>query len=276
MVVCFHNDAEEFERIAAPFLLSAEGENNLMLGLIRQIAEGAIDEFWLASIENDEGVVGCALQTPPQWVLLTRAPAAGIQALVGELVRRDAVVPGVIGPVDECEVFAETWCWKKKTKSKRRMGQGVYRLDQVIPPRRPAPGRLRVIAQGDVEQVALWHAAFLEDTGIPGGREGRDVALQHIETQSLYLWDYGGKAVSMAAFAGPTPNGIRVNLVYTPPECRGHGFASTCVAEMSQLMLDRGRKCCFLYTDLDNPTSNAIYQAIGYRKVAESVVLEFD
>ena len=45
----------------------------------------------------------------------------------------------------------------------------------------------------------------------------------------LFVWDRAGP-VSMASAAGPTPNGIRVNGVYTPPEHRGRGYATVCVA----------------------------------------------
>ncbi len=276
MTVRFHTDADAFERLALPFLLESEAENNLMVGLIRQIAEGAFEHFWLASIQNEGEVVGCAIQTPPHWVLLTPAPATGVAALAAELVRRVPKVAGVIGPVSACDIFAETWCWETHASASVRLSQGVYQLDEVIPPARPAPGYMRVIRAADLDQVATWHAAFLEETGIVDARDGHDVARQHLEAQTLFLWEDDGRAVSMAAFAGPTPHGIRVNFVYTPTECRGHGYASSCVAELSQKLLDGGREFCFLYTDQENPTSNAIYQAIGYRKVAESVVLEFD
>ena len=53
------------------------------------------------------------------------------------------------------------------------------------------------------------------------------------------------------------------------PEFRGRGYASNCVAALTQKMLDQGRKFCFLYTDLSNPTSNKIYQQIGYRPVCD-------
>ena len=77
------------------------------------------------------------------------------------------------------------------------------------------------------------------------------------------MWDHGGP-VSMASATGPTPNGIRVNGVYTPPEHRGRGYATACVAALSARLLAEGRRFCFLFTDAANPTSNAIYQRIGY------------
>ena len=46
----------------------------------------------------------------------------------------------------------------------------------------------------------------------------------------------------MAASAGKTPNGVRVNNVYTPPPLRGRGYASACVAHLSQELLDEVNK----------------------------------
>ncbi len=50
---------------------------------------------------------------------------------------------------------------------------------------------------------------------------------------------------------------------------RRQGYASSCVAALSQTLLDQGRKYCFLFTDLANPTSNHIYQAIGYQPICD-------
>lgn len=90
--------------------------------------------------------------------------------------------------------------------------------------------------------------------------------------ERLVLWwtdEPTPRPVSMAATSGPTPNGIRVNAVYTPPAERNRGYASACVAALTERMLDGGRRFCFLYTDLSNPTSNSIYQRVGYRPVAD-------
>jgi predicted GNAT family acetyltransferase len=57
--------------------------------------------------------------------------------------------------------------------------------------------------------------------------------------------------------------------VYTPPALRGRGYASALVAAVSQAQLDAGRRFCFLFTDLANPTSNRIYQDIGYEAVCD-------
>lgn len=85
----------------------------------------------------------------------------------------------------------------------------------------------------------------------------------------MHVWEVEGHPVSLAAAVAPTPHGIRLNNVYTPPEERGRGYASALVAALTQLLLDRGREFVFLHTDLANPTSNAIYQRLGYKLVAD-------
>jgi hypothetical protein len=102
-----------------------------------------------------------------------------------------------------------------------------------------------------------------------------DRMIQHSERRGLGFWEDGGQGVSFAAYGNPTPHGIRIAPVYTPPEVRGRGYASACVAALSQCLLDSGRQQCYLYTDLANPTSNKIYQAIGYRPVGDAIEMQF-
>ena len=87
--------------------------------------------------------------------------------------------------------------------------------------------------------------------------------------RGLMIWDRNGIQVSMAGYAGPTPNGIRIGPVYTPPEKRNKGYASSLTAKLSQELLNMGYKYCFLFTDLMNQTSNHIYQQIGYNPVCD-------
>jgi predicted GNAT family acetyltransferase len=88
------------------------------------------------------------------------------------------------------------------------------------------------------------------------------------------LWE-DGEPVSMAGWGSPTPNGMRIGPVYTPPERRGRGYGSAATAAASAEQLAAGRTFCFLYTDLSNPTSNKIYMDIGYEPVCDSIEYAF-
>jgi predicted GNAT family acetyltransferase len=96
-----------------------------------------------------------------------------------------------------------------------------------------------------------------------------------IDRRVILLWERDGVGVSCANIARRTPHGAAVAFVYTPPEHRSRGYATSCVAELTQRQLDAGAAFCCLYTDLANPTSNAIYARIGYRPVCDSEWWEF-
>ena len=105
--------------------------------------------------------------------------------------------------------------------------------------------------------------------------KAHQAAKQKLLAQELYLW-IDKEPVSMAGKSRPTPNGITINLGYTPPELRGRGYASSCVASLSQLQLDSGKQFCTLFTDLSNPTSNSIYQKMGYKPICDYNQYLFD
>ncbi|MCI0711936.1 MAG: GNAT family N-acetyltransferase, partial [Chloroflexi bacterium] len=127
------------------------------------------------------------------------------------------------------------------------------------------------------ELLLSWLRAFSDEVSEYMTAERLAASVERITNQqSLMMWEVDGEVLSMAGYSGPTPNGIRVNAVYTPPEHRRKGYASAVVAALSQHLLDSGRKFCFLYTDLNNLTSNHIYQEIGYKPVVDSSLYLFD
>ena len=100
-------------------------------------------------------------------------------------------------------------------------------------------------------------------------------AKSRIRERNLYLW-VDEELASMAMSTGRTPNGVRISMFYTPPNFRGRGYTTACVAQLSAELLARGMKLCFLYTDLSNSTSNSIYQRIGYQSVFDIRDIDFD
>jgi predicted GNAT family acetyltransferase len=86
----------------------------------------------------------------------------------------------------------------------------------------------------------------------------------------------GGDPVSSARRTADVGGIVRVGFVYTPPHLRRRGYASACVAAASEAILRGGAVACMLYADLANPTSNAIYQRLGYRPVSDAAEYRFD
>ena len=94
------------------------------------------------------------------------------------------------------------------------------------------------------------------------------VVSRGLQRQSIPLWE-DGVPVSWASGSQSLPEAARIGPVYTPPEYRRKGYATACVAALSQKLLDQGCKRCFLFTDIANPTSNHVYQQIGYQPICD-------
>jgi hypothetical protein len=278
------DDAAAFLAEAEPLLLADEARHNLILGIAGTIRDSPghypTRSLWLA--RDDGEVVAAALRTSPYNLILAGPRSEEALAALARGIAED--LPGVVGAESEAVAFADLWSRQTGRRARTNMRQGIYALEQVVPT--PAvPGAARVAATDDRDLALRWWIEFGEEVLHEGGpgRDRAEATLDHrlsSPSGGILLWEDGGVAVSIAGWGGPTPNGIRIGPVYTPPELRGHGYATALTAELSQRLLDGrlfdgGRRFCFLYTDLANPTSNAIYERIGYRRVAESAEIVF-
>ena len=272
------SDIAVFLREAKPLLERDEGLNNLLLGLAYQLlansesssSEKALVFPILARISHD-GVTTCAaLQTPPNNIIITKGSPADISLLATELAKKvGPEVAGLVGPVSASEIFAPLFSSLRGHQSRLAMHQGVYELRKVQMPK-SVVGELRQATLDEIPAAAKWIEAFVVEcipheahlwTAVGHAKNAED----KIKKGFIHFLRVNGEAVSMAALGRPTERGVTINLVYTPPALRGKGYASETVARLSQKALDQGFQFCTLYTDLSNPTSNSIYQKVGYR-----------
>lgn len=286
--------ASAFLAAAGPFLAEREAEHNLFFGigsnLLLDEERGVTPAHppYLATIERDGRVVGAMLMTPPRQLVVSCLGPSGPEdgALIDDLVAEiaadlgtfDPPTPGVLAPVAVARAFARAWCRPRDLVARRRVAELIYRLEHLVAPV-GVPGDVRVATRADRATLLTWMRAFmLEAFGRPDDHEAQitvDRALD-LGQRTFFLWEDGGRVVSTAALGGPTPNGLRIGPVYTPPEHRGRGYASAVTAAATQAALDAGRRFVFLLTDLANPTSNKIYQAIGYEPAIEVDLVRFE
>jgi uncharacterized protein len=266
-------DVEGFRERVLPFLCQREAENCLPIGILATPGVKGRERY-LGLVEAGGDVVGVALMTPPAALVIaagTRSSTLG--ALVDDLAASTFPVSGVIGPTDIAEAFAAAWSARSGCVAHHSMAERIYQLEAVRPTPR-TPGRIRRATRADRMLLVEWLDAFareaLNEADLAAAGEIVDRYLAGPATErGLYLWEVDGRPVSMAGLAGPTPNGARVNAVYTPPPSRRHGYATACVAALSRAQLRAGRRYWFLFTDLANATSNQIYQRIGYVAVGD-------
>jgi uncharacterized protein len=269
---------------AGSFLAAREVEHTLLMALAEHVKAAADDPArapYLVSVRQGDRIVAVVARTPPHYLVLSHiAPVVRervLDLIIAELYAQGATLPGATGPVEVVERFATRWGRSSGRKARERHRQRVFELEQVTPPSPQAPGALRLAREGDLDVLVKWANAFIDDTGLPEQDRPmaqRESVAQRIDAGNFHVWERNGELVSMASVGGTT-RVPRIGLVYTPPEARRQGFASACVAAISQQKLEAGAWRVSLITDAANETSNKIYQAVGYRPVGEQAMYSF-
>jgi predicted GNAT family acetyltransferase len=272
-------DPVEFSRLLEPLAGPTPGRHNLILGLARVLVDrpDIYPEFNLWVVEDGGRVVAAALRTLPYRVVLsdTDEPDA-VRALVAEL---DEDTPGVTANRPTVDWAVEAWR-RRGGEASLSMAQGVFEATAAeavpVPDGGPRPAR-----PADRDLLVEWVTEFSTEA-IPDPNDLDRIAAavertlaRPADEAGYWLWEADGEPRALAAHGGRTGHGIRIGPVYTPPQWRRRGYATALVAAQTAWLLESGNSACFLYTDLSNPTSNAIYQRIGYRQVGESAEYRF-
>ncbi|MET7857761.1 GNAT family N-acetyltransferase [Streptomyces sp. NPDC005318] len=173
--------------------------------------------------------------------------------------------------------FAEAWQRHTGATPKLRDARlRLYRLGTLTPPEPLPAGRGRVLGEQDLEQVMFWCGEFARAVGeaVPTG--AGSWASTRFADKRYTLWETpDGTPVSIAGMNPMIGGQIQVDIVYTPAHLRGHGYAGAVTAEVSRAALAAGARDVILFTDLSNPTSNALYQRLGYRTLTDWAVYDF-
>jgi hypothetical protein len=272
----YTTDAGEYLDRVGVFLRRRPVEHSVLLSTaatrVGEQVVGAGSNLWLR-VEDDEEVVATAQHTPPHGAYLSTGPAEAMRTLARTLWQLRPGLPGVAGLDNSPQEFATEWSRLGGSQATPVMGQGLYVADALSIPS-GIPGRLRPATDGDAPLLRLWADQFWAEAGARSS--GNDEVGPRIAAGLLFVWEVGGAVVSMAAVTVAQGEVSRVGLVYTPAENRKRGFASVCVASLTARELTTPGRTCMLYTDLANPTSNSIYQAVGYRRVGDAVELRFE
>jgi GNAT superfamily N-acetyltransferase len=281
-------DVTEFLAAAGDYLRRERARNTVALTVAEQIrlnpgrhapshdggsGEAAAPLFGWWTAPGGE-VAGAFLHTPPHPLLITAVPVPAAKDLAATLAGRP--LAAVNAYAEAADAFAAQWCAAPGQRATVFRRLRLYRLDELAWPD-PAPdGKPRDATSADVPLLNDWFAAFGRDVDEEDDEEEIAPAVRDkLSHGGILVWEAGGAAVSIACVTRQVAGMIRIGPVYTPPECRGHGYASAVTAAVSQRALDAGAEEVLLYTDLANAVSNSIYQRIGFRPVEDRTALAF-
>ncbi|MGV1009093.1 MAG: GNAT family N-acetyltransferase [Dermatophilaceae bacterium] len=274
----FIADPARFLEVCAGFLARSPVLNTVVASVAHQAASGddpAEPQDWWLVIREHGDVAGVGMRTAhfgPRPAYLLPMPDQAARALARALHERGEPLGGINGALPAVRLCAEE---AARLRGERVMVSAHTRLFQLGELTVPAtvPGTLRTASAEHLELALAWFEAFSADADEQAGRPrgvsahpvpDREGMLRAIAAGRIWLWtDATGAPVHVTSVSRPSFGAVRLGPVYTPPSERGRGYASAAVAAVTRHLLTAGATPC-LFTDQANPTSNAIYQRLGY------------
>lgn len=279
--------AEEFWQAVAPQLKEYESQNAMCLGIangFRKDASGISltqkDPIYLGAVWQGNKLLGALVAT---WYEDRRSliPSFITDLNIARMVFKDFLAlkinaSHVVAPVVTAKLY-EALLSETGRKSKIELLMALYRCEKVVWPQISSGVHFRKAVTKDIPQIAKWVSDFMAEA-VPN--DPPIDTLKHAESKvskgMFFVVEKEGELLSMAGWGRDLETSAAVNAVYTPKHLRGKGYASHVVAALTQRMLDAGKREVSLFADQTNPTSNKIYQNIGYEFVCESVNLKFE
>lgn len=276
-----HTTPEEFILMNEAFLSQKESFHNLKLGLVYGLkAKTIIDTqpLYYSIVENDKSIA-CALRSNIDRPLTISAMSNdNVDLLINDLINNNETLEAIVGEETTATYFKDQWIKKKNLSFKVNLHLGVYECFEIIMPTN-VEGEIIPAKSEHSEIIKSYIKNFISDC-FPHQiivEENVDALLKkHMDAKSLYLLkNKKDEIVSMAANSRSTNKGGTISLVFTPSEHRGKGYGSLMVALLSKKIMENGKSFTNLFTDLSNPTSNSIYQKIGYVKIGQNIHFDF-
>ena len=260
-------DVIEFYNRTQSYLLQHEAEHYILLGFLDariKFPEQYAESPYLATVEEDGKIIAVAICLFSQRLSLSLiSDLSAVQLIVENIYIVNSKLLSLGGFVAETQAFAVAWAKRSGQSYQLKTQLCLYQLDRVKPVS-GVKGHLRLADESDYTLLIEWVAAFADVVAVKGSESAEQHVADRLSQNALYIWQDRVPVALIGTSRTIAGNGI-IRSVYTPPEHRQNGYATAAVAAVSQILLDRGCRVCYLTTNLQNSTSNHVYQTVGYQ-----------
>jgi predicted GNAT family acetyltransferase len=260
---------------ATEFLIATKtfrSHDPIRTGLITSIATSVEngsrtyeDYFWWA-VTSDNQVQGVAIRTVPYGYVFSPMPEIATKALYSAISKNDEGMKEFAGPKTVIDFIEEV----TSATIVEEESELIYQNDSLIPV--PPIGQVRTGISEDFELILNWMQEFMAETGLRSFNL-ESMVQNAIDSGRYSILEINGIPVCLGGnsdvqrFEGISV--ARVGPIYTPIDLRKKGYASSLTSHITAEIHALGA-VAMLYTQADNPTSNKIYQEIGYMLVDEN------
>jgi RimJ/RimL family protein N-acetyltransferase len=209
----------------------------------------------------------CAIQSDSAYsIVLSDLSEAECHALAEQVAALD--FGGVQGP-DETAHWFVARAGQLGVNFAEPMPLGIHELRKA-PVYPDVEGAARPVTWEDYDLYVAWYLAFHNEAIPSDPVPTHDQMRKRLSEHKVLFWEVDGHPVSLASCSRGTRNGGGIGLVYTPPVHRKRGYAGAVTAAVSDIIFASGKSMVFLYTNLDNSSSNHCYQKIGFQQICSS------
>ncbi|MFF7473231.1 GNAT family N-acetyltransferase [Streptomyces sp. NPDC008092] len=270
------NDVDEFLARAGEFLRSRPGPHVMQSTWAERVRKRGAEAFGtglplFGMLERGGEVHATCYRLPPRGFSLSPLTPEQADSLADRLAGLEDSVPSVSADHGTATAFAEAW--QRRTGATPRLRDTrlrLYRLGTLTPPDPMPAGRGRVLGEQDLDETMSWCAGFAEAVGEDVVIDAGTWPGTRFADKTYTLWETpDGTPVSVAGRNPLIGGQIQVDVVHTPSHLRGRGYAAAVTAEVSRAALAAGARDVVLFADLSNPTSNALYQRLGYVRLSD-------
>ncbi|MGN5633458.1 GNAT family N-acetyltransferase [Streptomyces sp. AC154] len=271
-------DLTDFLAHAGDFLRSRPALHNTPLTDIEKLrTRGAKAHGGQATVfgrlEADGEIRAIFYRAPNGRLNLTPLSVAQAVTLARHLADLGHCLSSAIADHDTATVFAEAWRQHTGAATAPFWRAHLYRLGALTAPEPQPQGRGRCVGEDELDNVVRWCREFCVDAEESVSIAAIDAgswADTRFADKDFTFWEASdGVPVSMAGSTSAVGGMVRVDPVYTPAQFRGRGYAGAVTVEVSRAALAVGATDVVLFADPANPTSNALYQRIGYVHVVD-------
>lgn len=238
-------DPRHFATRADAFLLREPFSANVISVVLARTLDGSLsptsDDRWIVTLDGDR-VVGASVLNLPYNLFVSRQPRDAGSVIAEVLHDNGLLPPGVTGEIATCEATVRRWCELTGCSAELRIAHRACVLPELTSLAAPTgvAGRARIATHTDLSLLAGWLDAFHAEA-LPHDPvlDHEAVAAQRTLAAEIWLWERDGEPLAFAGCSQP----------------------AACV----RAAFERGATAVMLYADQANPTSNGIYQRLGFR-----------
>jgi len=268
----YYSSSKELLNFHEAFLLENKLLNNLMLGILYRLKDEdkKPGDLFMVIENNEKKLILC--MSGLYIILYANTNDDEIyEKAVSYLSVNQISYPGIIGPVEICNSFLKAYVKLTHQNMYLLMNQRIY-VNTKVNKTSNFEADLYLAQEDDQDLLSEWYYDFYKCTGeVISFEDAKSKVKELVKLKNAYVLKHHGEIVSMAGKSRPFLDSVTVGYVYTPPQYRYKGYATKCVELLTEHLLKTYRYCT-LYTDLSNPTSNSIYQKIGYMPIGDSCV----